>query len=51
MKFYIEWEIPIIRAIYSSVFYAKDEQKAKELFKTAHPRGTIRKIEGYHGAE
>lgn len=48
MEFYIEWEIPQLRSINYYKCYADNEEKAKKLFKKAHPEGRIRKIESYH---
>lgn len=48
MEFYIEWEIPQLRSINYYKCYADNEEKAKKLFKKAHPEGRIRKIESYY---
>ncbi len=47
MKFYIEYEIPMLRAIYYTDFVADSEEKAKEMFAKAYPKGRIRRIEGF----
>jgi hypothetical protein len=48
MKFYVEWEIPMLRAIYYEEYNADNEEEARKLFAIAHPKGRIRTIEGYH---
>jgi hypothetical protein len=46
--FYIEYEIPPMRGIFTEKIRTESEDKAKELFKLTHPKGKIRKIEGYY---
>lgn len=47
MKFQIEYEIPPLRAIYRTEIEADTEEKAKGQFRLNHPRGKIRKINGF----
>lgn len=46
--FYIEYEVLPTKGIFTEKIHTSSEEKAKELFKLTHPKGKIKKVEGYH---
>ncbi len=44
MRFKIEYEIPLLRAIYDTEVSAASEELAKQIFSRIHPKAKIRDI-------